>query len=124
MSLGSRVYQLSDGEWYECGTAYLDSIRRRLRELIVARPELDLPPWRSYETEAQDNERVQDQPGARLHAGALRGGGGAEEVQLSGGRLTVPPDFRPAKVLPAILSQGPGAGEMGAIPDVPRRGAD
>lgn len=59
VSIGSRVYQLSDGEWYECGAAYLERIRRRMRELVVAEPELGMLPWQLGEDEEDYNLRMQ-----------------------------------------------------------------
>ncbi|GHH72982.1 hypothetical protein GCM10017673_28800 [Streptosporangium violaceochromogenes] len=59
VSVGAYVYQLSDGEWYECGALYVESIRRRLRELIVDTPEPEMPPWRFGEKEEDYNLRVQ-----------------------------------------------------------------
>ncbi|GIH71707.1 hypothetical protein Mth01_39600 [Sphaerimonospora thailandensis] len=56
VSIGPRIYQLSDGEWFECGATYVESIKCRLRELITDRPELEMLPWRLGEEEEDYNE--------------------------------------------------------------------
>ncbi|MGW0801816.1 DUF6119 family protein [Nonomuraea sp. NPDC002799] len=165
VSIGPRIYQLSDGEWYECGTVYLDSITRRLRELIVEQPELAMLPWHPKETEEDYNKRMQRHFGpatyvcldrhlfqtpqhrrgrgleacdgitdqhtlvhvkaaasseplghqfnqalistqALYEEPAARAKFNAKVSELSGGRLTVPEDFRPKKVTLAILLKG------------------
>ncbi|GAA2847711.1 DUF6119 family protein [Nonomuraea rubra] len=160
--IGPRVYQLSDGEWYECGTVYLDSIKRRMRELVVEQPELAMLPWHPDETEEDYNKRMQRHFGPATYVCLDRylvrtpqhsRGRGMEACdgitdrhtlvhvkaaasseplghqfnqalistqalyeepearakfstavsRLSGGQLTVPEDFRPEKVILAIL---------------------
>ncbi|MFI6927285.1 DUF6119 family protein [Nonomuraea spiralis] len=60
VAIGSDVYQLSDGDWYECGATYVESIKRRVQELIVPEPEVDMLPWRADESEEDYNIRMQD----------------------------------------------------------------
>ncbi|MFI6790429.1 DUF6119 family protein [Nonomuraea sp. NPDC050383] len=59
-AIGSHVYQLSDGDWYECGATYVTSVQRRLQELIVPEPEVTMLPWRAGESEEDYNLRMQD----------------------------------------------------------------
>ncbi|GAA4506985.1 hypothetical protein GCM10023096_05970 [Nonomuraea ferruginea] len=60
VAIGSHVYQLSDGEWYECGATYVESMKRRMQELIVPEPEVDMLPWKVGESEEDYNIRMQD----------------------------------------------------------------
>ncbi|MEV4565140.1 DUF6119 family protein [Nonomuraea sp. NPDC049419] len=165
VSVGARIYQLSDGEWYECGAVYIDEIKRRMRELVVEQPELAMLPWRPGESEKDYNERMQHRFGPATYVCLdrklfrtlqhRRGNGleacdgvtnrhtlvhvkmaesseplshqfnqalistqalyeepmarakfSAKVAQVSGGRLTVPEDFRPKKVMLAILLKG------------------
>ncbi|NJP29341.1 hypothetical protein FLW53_35110 [Microbispora sp. SCL1-1] len=166
VSIGSCIYQLSDGEWYECGATYVESIRQRLHELITDKPELEMPPWRLGEEEEKDyNLRVQDRLGSDkyvcldrkfirtpqhrrgrgfeacdgftdkhtlVHVKAAdsseplshqftqalvstqalffqpeaRAAFRAKVAKFSGGRLTVPEDFLPNKIVLAILLKG------------------
>ncbi|MGN9780588.1 DUF6119 family protein [Nonomuraea sp. ZG12] len=165
VSIGPRFYQLSDGEWYECGTVYLDSIKRRLSDLIVEQPELAMLPWHPDETEEDYNKRMQRHFGpakyvcldrnlfqtpqhsrgrgmeacdgftdrhtlvhvkaaasseplghqfnqalistqALFEEAEARAKFSAKVSMLSGGRLTVPEDFKPKKVTLAILLKG------------------
>ncbi|MFF4419082.1 DUF6119 family protein [Streptosporangium sp. NPDC001559] len=59
-AIGSRIYQLSDGEWYECGAGYVESMRHRLQELIVPESEVTMLPWRAGESEEKYNMRMQN----------------------------------------------------------------
>ncbi|MEO3809440.1 DUF6119 family protein [Sphaerisporangium sp. B11E5] len=163
--MGSHVYQLSDGDWYECGAGYASSIARRLRDLVPAVPEPAMPPWRHGEKEEDYNLRLQDHfgidryvcldqkfirtsqhrrgrgfeacdgftaEGTLIHVKAAEGSGplshqlnqalisiqalfyqaearlkfAAMVAEFSGGRITVPEDFRPRKVVLAMLLKG------------------
>lgn len=165
VSIGSRIYQLSDDEWFECGATYVDSIQHRLHELITETPELKMLPWRPGEEEKDYNLRMQDHFGkdkyvcldrkffrtsqhrrgkgleacdgftdqhTLIHVKAAAGSEplshqfnqalvstqalffqaearakfSAKVAKFSGGRLTVPEDFRPSKVALAILLKG------------------
>ncbi|WP_055481331.1 DUF6119 family protein [Sphaerimonospora mesophila] len=165
VSIGPRIYQLSDGEWYECGAGYVESIKCRLRELITDGPELEMLPWRLGEEEEDYNLRMQDHFGrdkyvcldrkfirtsqhcrgrgfeacdgfthrhtlvhvkaadsseplshqfnqALISTQALffqpeaRAKFRAKVAEVSDGRLTVPEDFLPGKVVLAILLKG------------------
>lgn len=61
LSLGSRRFCLLDGEWYEMGAAYLDSVRNTVARLFPTSPSVDLPPWRDGDTERSYNDHVPDQ---------------------------------------------------------------
>ncbi|MFI6707970.1 DUF6119 family protein [Nonomuraea sp. NPDC050478] len=60
VAIGPHVYQLSDGNWYECGATYVESMKRRMKELIVPEPEVDMLPWKAGESEEDYNIRMQD----------------------------------------------------------------
>ncbi|MFF2557406.1 DUF6119 family protein [Nocardia sp. NPDC058058] len=63
ISIGSRIYWLCEGEWLECGTAYMQSIDRNIRELMLEEPSIVLPAWHVGELEKDYNERVQKELG-------------------------------------------------------------
>lgn len=54
-----RHYFLVEGNWYESGTDYLDSIDRDVTQLIVPSTSFSLPSWYRGEHEREYNERVQ-----------------------------------------------------------------
>ncbi|WUI01575.1 TIGR04141 family sporadically distributed protein [Spirillospora sp. NBC_00431] len=60
---GYRHYFLVEGDWYESGTDYLDSIDRDITRLIASEPSLPLPSWYPGEYERAYNERVQKELG-------------------------------------------------------------
>ncbi|WP_251021354.1 DUF6119 family protein [Streptomyces sp. ISL-98] len=64
LSLGSRQFCLLDGEWYEIGAEYLDTIRSTVQRLFRSQPSVDLPPWdldaadeRKYNAHVPDQRR-------------------------------------------------------------------
>jgi uncharacterized protein (TIGR04141 family) len=59
-TIGSRRYFLMDGTWYEIGTAYLESLRTQVEQLLSGDPSLDLPAWDPSWHERRYNEHVQD----------------------------------------------------------------
>jgi uncharacterized protein (TIGR04141 family) len=60
-TVGSRRYFLMDGTWYEIGTAYLESLRAQVDQLLAGGvPSLDLPAWDPAWHERRYNEHVQD----------------------------------------------------------------
>ncbi|WSS05512.1 TIGR04141 family sporadically distributed protein [Microbispora sp. NBC_01189] len=45
--LDSRRYFYHEGKWYEIGTNHLETIRRRVEEVLTRPPSISLPPWTS-----------------------------------------------------------------------------
>ncbi|MFI7382322.1 TIGR04141 family sporadically distributed protein [Streptomyces sp. NPDC049813] len=58
ISLGSRKYCLLDGEWYELGVGYLESVREGLRRIFIDAAVYGLPPWPGAANERTYNRAV------------------------------------------------------------------
>lgn len=58
ISLGSRKYCLLDGDWYELGAGYLDSVRDGLRRVFTDAAVYGLPPWPGAANERTYNRAV------------------------------------------------------------------
>ncbi|MFJ5101891.1 TIGR04141 family sporadically distributed protein [Streptomyces sp. NPDC088554] len=60
VGLGARRFFLLDGQWYEIGEAYLETIRSQVERLITGTPSVDLPAWVLGDKERDYNESVPD----------------------------------------------------------------
>ncbi|MET9640083.1 DUF6119 family protein [Streptomyces virginiae] len=60
ISLGSRRFCLTDGEWYELGARFVDRIRATVTRLFQPSPSVELPTWHKGQTERQYNASVPD----------------------------------------------------------------
>jgi uncharacterized protein (TIGR04141 family) len=60
VALDARRFFLLDGQWYEIGQAYLETIRSQVERLITGTPSVDLPAWVLGDTEREYNESVPD----------------------------------------------------------------
>lgn len=58
VSLGSRTYCLLDGDWYELGAGYIDSVREDLRRLFTDAALHGLPHWPEGANERAYNRAV------------------------------------------------------------------
>ncbi|MDJ0465259.1 TIGR04141 family sporadically distributed protein [Streptomyces sp. H27-C3] len=58
ISLGSRTYCLLDGDWYELGAGYIDSVRDDLRRLFTDAAVYGLPHWPEVANERAYNRAV------------------------------------------------------------------
>ncbi|MFF1692075.1 TIGR04141 family sporadically distributed protein [Streptomyces sp. NPDC058257] len=58
VSLGSRKYCLLDGDWYELGAGYIDSVRDGLRRIFTDAAVYGLPPWPGAASERTYNRAV------------------------------------------------------------------
>ncbi|QZL08359.1 TIGR04141 family sporadically distributed protein (plasmid) [Streptomyces sp. BHT-5-2] len=58
LSLGSRTYCLLDGDWYELGAGYIDSVRDDLRRLFTDAAVYGLPHWPEAVNERAYNRAV------------------------------------------------------------------
>jgi uncharacterized protein (TIGR04141 family) len=59
ISLGSRKYCHLDGDWYELGAGYLDSVRDGLRSIFTSTAAYGLPPWPATANERTYNREVE-----------------------------------------------------------------
>ncbi|WP_247748598.1 TIGR04141 family sporadically distributed protein [Streptomyces sp. 4R-3d] len=74
VALGARRFFLLDGQWYEIGEAYLETIRSQVERLINDTPSVDLPAWVLGDKERDDNGSVPDlRPGYVCFAGTTSG---------------------------------------------------
>ncbi|WP_330304192.1 MULTISPECIES: DUF6119 family protein [unclassified Streptomyces] len=60
ISVGSRRFCFTDGEWYELGARFVETIRAIIARLFPPRPSVDLPTWYKGQAERQYNESVPD----------------------------------------------------------------
>ncbi|RLL68725.1 DUF6119 family protein [Streptomyces sp. Z26] len=60
ISLESRRFCLTDGEWYELGARFVDQIRATIARLFQPSPSVVLPTWYKGQTERQYNESAPD----------------------------------------------------------------
>ncbi|WP_407549386.1 TIGR04141 family sporadically distributed protein [Streptomyces sp. Pv4-95] len=58
VSLGPRTYCLLDGDWYELGACYIDSVRDNLRQLFTDASVYGLPHWPEGANERAYNRAV------------------------------------------------------------------
>ncbi|MFF0228004.1 TIGR04141 family sporadically distributed protein [Streptomyces sp. NPDC004629] len=60
LAFGARRFFLLDGQWYEIGEVYLETIRSQVERLITGTPSVDLPAWVLGDKERDYNEWVPD----------------------------------------------------------------
>jgi uncharacterized protein (TIGR04141 family) len=61
ISLGAQRFCLLEGDWYEIGPEYLDTVRGTVERLFTPSPSVDLPAWAAGVSERQYNAHVPDQ---------------------------------------------------------------